>query len=215
MDPHEERIAVVAPARLPRPRTPLTRGASSTGLDGAPVRLRKLVVMGRRGLGPALALRAADAGYLVAGLEPEAAFVPWTRAVSAARAEALERFDVAVIDVPWSPDASEPDLPSVAASADSVARFLLPGAMVIVASPTVVDTVADAMRLVAHVLERGSRLTPGVDFHLGALTGHDGDTPEYRLFGISVSVSATSAETYAEIERFLTGLTDETVGRTP
>lgn len=214
MNPHEERTALAA-SRLPRPRTPLAQVARSTELDGTPVRLRKLVIVGRRGLGPALARRAADAGYLVTGLEPEPAFGPWARAVSAGRAEALERFDVAVIDVAWSPDASEPDLSSLAASADSVARFLLPGAMVIVASPTVADTVADALQLVAHVLERGSRLTPGVDFHLGALTSHDADTSQHRLFGISVAVLATTARTYVEIERFLTGLTDETVGRTP
>lgn len=212
MDPHEERASVVAPVRLPRPRTPVP-GLAAQGVSAG--RRGKIVVLGRRGLGPALALRGADSGYDVVGLEPEGGFVPWSRAVSAARAEALEHFDVAIIDVPWPPGVAEPDLASVAASADSVARFLLPGATVIVASPTPADTVADAVRLVTHVLESGSRLTAGVDFHLGALTSADDDPTAHRLYGISVTVTGTTDGTSLEIDRFLADLLDETVRPAP
>lgn len=213
MDPHEERATVVAPVRLPRPRTPVAGPPDDPGLRSG--RRGKLVVLGRRGLGPGLGLRAADAGYQVEGLEPEGGFVPWTRAVSAARAEALEHFDVAVIDVPWPPGGDEPDLASVAASADSVARFLLPGATVLVASPTSAETVADAVRLVAGVLESGSRLTAGVDFHLGALTSADDDPAAHRLYGMSVAVTADTEATHGEIARFLSDLLDETVPPAP
>jgi UDP-N-acetyl-D-glucosamine dehydrogenase len=73
-------------------------------------------------------------------------------------------FDVAVIAVPTPLREGLPDLTYIEESARTVARYLRPGATVSLESTTYPGTTTE---LVAPLLEEGSGLVAGVDFHLG------------------------------------------------
>jgi UDP-N-acetyl-D-glucosamine dehydrogenase len=77
---------------------------------------------------------------------------------------ALEGFDVAIIDVPTPLREGVPDLSHVEGAARFVAAHLRPGCTVILESTTYPGTTEE---FVAPLLEAGSGLVPGVDFHLG------------------------------------------------
>jgi UDP-N-acetyl-D-glucosamine dehydrogenase len=147
--------------------------------------LTKVVVVGLGRVGLPLAVRAAEVGYDVVGLEIDARKLQALRVrrsylgtVPDARLRALgddvfratadeswlTQFDVAVIAVAVDLREDAPDMSGVEAAATAVGRFLLPGATVVLEStscPTATE------HLVAGVLEARSRLTAGVDFHLG------------------------------------------------
>jgi len=73
-------------------------------------------------------------------------------------------FDVAVIAVPTPLREGTPDLRYIEESARTLARYLRPGATVALESTTYPGTTTD---LVGPLLEEGSGLIAGVDFHLG------------------------------------------------
>jgi UDP-N-acetyl-D-glucosamine dehydrogenase len=73
-------------------------------------------------------------------------------------------FDVAVITVPTPLREGAPDLSYVEASARMLARYLQPGATVVLESTTYPGTTTE---LVGPALEEDSGLTAGTDFHLG------------------------------------------------
>ena len=79
-------------------------------------------------------------------------------------ARACAAFDVAVIAVPTPLREGAPDLRYIEQSAEALARYLRPGATVIVESTTYPGTTQE---LVAPLLEDGSGLFAGTDFHLG------------------------------------------------
>lgn len=79
-------------------------------------------------------------------------------------ARACAAFDVAVIAVPTPLRDGAPDLRYIEQSAHTLARYLRPGATVIVESTTYPGTTQE---LVAPILEDGSGLFAGTDFHLG------------------------------------------------
>src|SRR5579862_5866663 len=147
----------------------------------------KLVVVGQGYVGLPLALRAAEAGFQVIGLDTDEGRVkrilagqPETqgpddedrleRALASGRYLATvdtalcAGFDVAVIDVPTPLTEGVPDLGAVRAAAATVATHLRRGATVILESTTYPGTTEE---LVAPILEEGSGLMAGVDFHLG------------------------------------------------
>ncbi len=73
-------------------------------------------------------------------------------------------FDVTVIDVPTPLREGVPNLSFVENAASTVARHLRPGALVVLESTSYPGTTEE---LVAPLLEEGSRLVAGRDFHLG------------------------------------------------
>ncbi|MEO5679879.1 MAG: NAD(P)-binding domain-containing protein, partial [Acidimicrobiales bacterium] len=73
-------------------------------------------------------------------------------------------FDVAVISVPTPLREGAPDLSYIESAAAALARHLRPGACVILESTTYPGTTEE---LVAPLLENGSGLRAGADFHLG------------------------------------------------
>lgn len=79
-------------------------------------------------------------------------------------ARACAAFDVAIIAVPTPLREGVPDLRYIEESAHTLARYLRPGATVIVESTTYPGTTQE---LVAPILESGSGLLTGSDFHLG------------------------------------------------
>src|SRR5690349_15248801 len=79
-------------------------------------------------------------------------------------ARACAGFDIAVIAVPTPLREGAPDLRYIEDAARTLARFLRPGAAVVVESTTYPGTTQE---VVAPILEDGSGLIAGADFHLG------------------------------------------------
>jgi UDP-N-acetyl-D-glucosamine dehydrogenase len=146
---------------------------------------RKVVVVGQGYVGLPLAMRAVAVGFQVTGYDVDESRVKRLQAgesyvediASAELAAALASgryeasgdsrscagFDVAVITVPTPLREGNPDLSYIEASAATLARFLRPGATVVLESTTYPGTTEE---LVAPILEEGSGLVAG-DFHLG------------------------------------------------
>src|SRR5206468_2022164 len=78
--------------------------------------------------------------------------------------KACAGFDVAVITVPTPLREGNPDLSYIESSATTLSRYVRPGATVILESTTYPGTTEE---LVAQILEDGSGLGAGDDFHLG------------------------------------------------
>jgi nucleotide sugar dehydrogenase len=145
-----------------------------------------VLVIGQGYVGLPLAMRAVDAGFVVTGLDLDEVKVRSLNAgespVDDVSDETLRaalsagcyrattcadddlRFDVAVISVPTPLKDSVPDLAFIEAGVTALAALLTPGCTVILESTTYPGTTE---RLVAPLLEAGSGLKAGVDFHLG------------------------------------------------
>jgi UDP-N-acetyl-D-glucosamine dehydrogenase len=146
----------------------------------------KLVVVGQGYVGLPLAMRAVEVGFVVVGFDTDTerikrlcsddSYVEDVPVEVLARANASGRyeptaeqkkcagFDYAVIDVPTPLDDGVPNLSYVTGAAEMLSRFLTPGATVIVESTTYPGTTEE---LVGPILENGSGLVVGTDFHLG------------------------------------------------
>jgi UDP-N-acetyl-D-glucosamine dehydrogenase len=146
----------------------------------------KLVVVGQGYVGLPLAIRAVACGYRVVGHDVDerrvkallsgqsfvedvsnpdlvealdsALYLPTTEARDCAG------FDVALITVPTPLKEGAPDLSYIRQAATMLSRFLQPGATVVLESTTYPGTTED---VVAPILEEGSGLLAGSDFHLG------------------------------------------------
>jgi UDP-N-acetyl-D-glucosamine dehydrogenase len=146
----------------------------------------RVVVAGQGYVGLPLAVQAVEAGHTVIGYDVDservkrlAAGESYVDDVSSARLQAAldtggyrpsadprscAGFDVAVIAVPTPLRDGTPDLAYIEQAARTVAPYLRRGATVTLESTTYPGTTAD---LVAPLLEEGSGLVTGVDFHLG------------------------------------------------
>ena len=146
----------------------------------------RVVVVGQGYVGLPLAIRAAEVGHEVIGYDVDsrrvkslAAGESFVEDVSSERIRAaLDRgtyrpseaardcggFDVAVVTVPTPLHEGTPDLRYIQESAVALARYLRPGATVVLESTTYPGTTQE---LFAPILEEGSGLTAGSDFHLG------------------------------------------------
>lgn len=146
----------------------------------------RVVVVGQGYVGLPVAVRAVEVGYEVVsfdldelrvkGLSDGVSFVEDISdarlgdALAAGRfhpssnPEACAGFDVAVISVPTPLREGAPDLSYIEAAAATLACHLRRGACVILESTTYPGTTEE---LVAPILEAGSDLAAGVDFHLG------------------------------------------------
>ncbi len=146
---------------------------------------RRVVVIGQGYVGLPLALAALDAGYRTVGFDVSASRIASLRRgtsyvkdvadeqIAAALhagylptddAAHLEGFDIAVISVPTPLTDGRPDLSHVAQAGRTLAPFLRRGATVILESTTYPGTTTE---LLAPILEAGSGLRAGPDFHLG------------------------------------------------
>lgn len=145
-----------------------------------------VAVVGQGYVGLPVAMRAAEQGYRVVGVDLDERRIAGLQAgtsyvedvpdaqVQAATAAGrylattdyadAEGFDIAVITVPTPLRESLPDLSFIESSGRSLAAILRPGATVILESTTYPGTTEE---LLVPILEEGSGLTAGSDFFVG------------------------------------------------
>ncbi|MFJ3912673.1 nucleotide sugar dehydrogenase [Streptomyces vinaceus] len=191
----------------------------------------RVVVVGQGYVGLPLAIRAAEVGHQVIGYDVDARRVKslaagesYVEDVSSERlTRALERgayqpselardcggFDVAVVTVPTPLQDGAPDLRYIEESAHTLARFLRPGATVVLESTTYPGTTEE---LFGPILEDGSGLTAGADFHLGY--SPERIDPGNTVWGFQQTpkvVSGVDARSLKAVETFYADLVDKTV----
>jgi UDP-N-acetyl-D-glucosamine dehydrogenase len=190
-----------------------------------------VVVTGQGYVGLPLAVRAAEVGHRVVGYDVDdrrinrlAVGESYVEAVPAERLRPLldsgaylpsvepgdvTGFDIAVITVPTPLRDGVPDLSYVESSARLLAQHLRPGATVVLESTTYPGTTEE---LLAPLLEEGSGLRVGEDFHLGYSPERiDPGNPQWRLENTPKVVSGTTTDGLATVEGFYGQLVERTV----
>jgi len=198
----------------------------TTGAD-----TQKVVVVGQGYVGLALAMRAVEVGFDVVGFDQDqdrvkrlAAGDSYVEDVSdsvLSGALATGRyeptydparcagFDVAVVDVPTPLADGNPNLSHVEEAARILARHLRPGATVVLESTTYPGTTEE---LVAPILEEGSGLAAGLDFHLGYSPERiDPGNPIWNLVTIPKVVSGIDEASLTAVKGFFDRIVNETV----
>jgi UDP-N-acetyl-D-glucosamine dehydrogenase len=192
--------------------------------------MSKVVVVGLGYVGLPLAIRAAEAGHRVVGYDTDVhrvkmletgsyiedvapsqlaavldggAFRPSTEARSCAG------FDVAVVSVPTPLREGLPDLTHIETACRMLARYLRPGATVIIESTTWPGTTQEK---VLPWLEDGSGLIAGADFHLGYSPERiDPGNKTWTLRSTPKIVSGIDDASLAAVQRFYADIVDQTV----
>lgn len=191
----------------------------------------KLIVVGQGYVGLPVAVRAAEAGFDVVGLDLDEGrikrLIDGTSFVEdisderlggvlasgryrpSSRPEDAEGFDVAVISVPTPLRDGVPDLRYIESAASSLAAHLTPGATVILESTTYPGTTEE---LVLPLLESGSGLRVGHDFHLGYSPERiDPGNTVWTFESTPKVVSGVTPECLASVSAFFDQLVEETV----
>jgi UDP-N-acetyl-D-glucosamine dehydrogenase len=124
-------------------------------------------------------------------------------------ARACAGFDVAIIAVPTPLREGVPDLRHIEQAARTLARYLRPGATVVVESTTYPGTTQE---LVAPILEDGSGLVAGADFHLGYSPERiDPGNSTWSLVTTPKIVSGIDAASLAAVQAFYDTLVEKTI----
>jgi UDP-N-acetyl-D-glucosamine dehydrogenase len=206
------------------------RKDSAKSLTGQEKRVR-VVIAGQGYVGLPLAIRAVECGHSVVGFDVDERRIARLQAgqsyvedVSGERlAEALTSgrykpttatrdcagFDIAIITVPTPLRDGAPDLSYVEASARMLARFLQPGATVVLESTTYPGTTEE---LVGPILEEGSGLTAGTDFHLGFSPERiDPGNPTWNIVTTPKVVAGIDDVSLKAVQDFYNTVVDSTV----
>ncbi len=121
----------------------------------------------------------------------------------------LRDFEVALITVPTPLREGNPDLSCVEAAASMLARYLTPGATVVLESTTYPGTTTE---LVGPLLEAGSGLVAGAGFHLGFSPERiDPGNPTWRLDNTPKVVSGVDEASLQAVRGFYDTLVAQTV----
>jgi UDP-N-acetyl-D-glucosamine dehydrogenase len=189
------------------------------------------IVVGQGYVGLPLAMRAVEAGYDVIGYDVDAGRIEALAAgrsyvedvadatVAAALASGryravtdltgIDRFDVAVITVPTPLREGAPDLSFIDQAGAQLAPLLRPGATVVLESTTYPGTTEERL---APLLEAGSGLRAGADFHLGYSPERiDPGNATYRLENTPKVVSGIDAASLEHVEAFYGRIVETTV----
>jgi UDP-N-acetyl-D-glucosamine dehydrogenase len=192
--------------------------------------MSNVVVAGLGYVGLPLAIRAAETGHRVVGYDTDPHRVKlletgsYIEDVSAgqlaeviasgalqpsAEARSCAGFDVAVVAVPTPLHEGLPDLAHIEAACRTLARYLRPGATVIVESTTWPGTTTEKVQ---PWLEDGSGLIAGTDFHLGYSPERiDPGNETWTLVTTPKIVSGIDEASLAAVQSFYDGLVDQTV----
>ncbi|MFI9100686.1 nucleotide sugar dehydrogenase [Streptomyces fildesensis] len=191
----------------------------------------RVVVVGQGYVGLPLAVRAAEVGHEVIGYDVAsqrvkslAAGESYVEDVSSERLRAVTAsgkyrasesardcggFDVAVVTVPTPLHEGVPDLRYIEESARTLARYLRPGATVVLESTTYPGTTQE---LFGPLLEDGSGLAAGADFHLGYSPERiDPGNPVWGFQQTPKVVSGVDAASLKAVQSFYDDLVDTTV----
>jgi UDP-N-acetyl-D-glucosamine dehydrogenase len=190
-----------------------------------------VVIVGQGYVGLPIAMRAVEAGHRVVGFDVDEGRVKRLAAgdsyvgdvpseelevalasgryTPSADEQACPDFDVAVITVPTPLKEGVPDLSFIEAAGAMLARHLAAGATVILESTTYPGTTVE---LLVPILEEGSGLLAGRDFHVGYSPERiDPGNPTWRLVNTPKVVSGIDAASLAIVQRFYDGLVGATV----
>jgi UDP-N-acetyl-D-glucosamine dehydrogenase len=191
----------------------------------------RLVVVGQGYAGLPVAMRAVEVGFDVVGFDVDVSRIKGlavgeshvedvsSEALATALAtgryeptddpERTKDFDFAVIDVPTPLTDGVPNLSYVRDSAAMLATTLSVGATVILESTTYPGTTED---LVAGILEEGSGLLAGRDFHLGYSPERiDPGNPKWRFANTPKIVSGIDERSLQAVRAFFDRLVVRTV----
>ena len=191
----------------------------------------KLVVVGQGYVGLPLAMRAVVVGHDVVGhdvsesrikaLAAAESYVEdvkdsqlaWAlgtgRYLPSTEQRSCAGFDVAVITVPTPLREGNPDLSYIESAAHTLARYLRPGATVVLESTTYPGTTEE---LVAGILEEDSGLTAGADFHVGYSAERiDPGNTVWTFVNTPKVVSGIDAASLTAVQAFYDTLVDCTV----
>lgn len=192
---------------------------------------RRVVVIGQGYVGLPVAVLSVEAGHDVTGYEVDGRKVDGLNAGTSHvedisddtlrgmldtgryRATAdpgdLAEFDVAVISVPTPMGEGVPDLSYIESAAETLAPHVRPGSTVILESTTYPGTTDE---LVAPILERGSGLCAGADFHLGYSPERiDPGNTTWRLDNTPKVVSGVDPASLAAVQGFFDSIIETTV----
>ncbi|MDQ1375083.1 MAG: UDP-N-acetyl-D-glucosamine dehydrogenase, partial [Actinomycetota bacterium] len=191
----------------------------------------KVAVMGQGYVGLPLAMRAVEVGHDVVGFDPDsgrvkllaagesfvedippeqlASAIASGRYLPSTDPASLAGFDVAVITVPTPLREGAPDLSYIESATAMLAGHLQAGATVILESTTYPGTTEE---LVAPLLETGSGLSSGDDFHLGYSPERiDPGNPSWTLVNTPKVVSGVDSQSLAAVQQFYDSIVDRTV----
>ncbi|MGA2837451.1 MAG: nucleotide sugar dehydrogenase [Acidimicrobiales bacterium] len=191
----------------------------------------KLVVVGQGYVGLPLALRAVEAGYDVVGFDVDVnrikrladgdsyvedisderlgAALASGRFLPTVDTEHMAGFDIAVIDVPTPLEEGNPNLAYVEEAAATLAVHLRPGSTVVLESTSYPGTTEE---LVVPILEAGSGLTAGRDFHAGYSPERiDPGNATWQLENTPKVVSGIDSPSLEVVEAFYGALVERTV----
>jgi UDP-N-acetyl-D-glucosamine dehydrogenase len=197
----------------------------------SPMATTRLVVVGQGYVGLALAVRAVEVGFDVVGYDLDAerikslaaghsfvedvgddalrAALATERYRPVAGFEDVDGFHVAVIAVPTPLREGTPDLSHIETAARSLAALLQPDTIVVLESTTYPGTTEE---LVGPILEQGSGLVAGTDFHLGYSPERiDPGNSTHTLVSTPKVVSGVDAASLAAVRSFYDRLVDQTV----
>jgi UDP-N-acetyl-D-glucosamine dehydrogenase len=191
----------------------------------------RTVVIGQGYVGLPVAVRAVLGGYDVLGYEVDPVKVEGLNAGvshveditseqmrdildtgryrATANPDDLAGFDIAVISVPTPMGEGVPDLSFIESAAHTLAPHLSPGSTVVLESTTYPGTTEE---LVGPILEEGSGLRVGTDFHLGYSPERiDPGNRTWRLENTPKVVSGVDAASLAAVKGFFDRIVDRTV----
>ncbi|HUP85923.1 MAG TPA: nucleotide sugar dehydrogenase [Acidimicrobiales bacterium] len=192
---------------------------------------QRVVVVGQGYVGLPVAVRAVEAGFDVVGFDIDEARVKaladgvsFVEDVTGERLRAAlasgrftpssdtascAGFDIAVISVPTPLREGAPDLSYIEAAAETLSGHLDAGSCVILESTTYPGTTEE---LVQPILERGSGLRAGEQFHLGYSPERiDPGNPVWTFERTPKVVSGIDARSLAAVDAFFSRLVDTTV----